>query len=369
MNNNKLQQKNRNYGIDLLRIVSMFMVVILHILNKGGILDSTENQLLKSNIAWLLEAAAFCAVNCYAIISGYVMLNSKFKFSNILNLYCTVIFYTIGTTLLFDIFTDQTIGIKTYIKSLFPFAYTTYWYFTSYFCMFLFTPFLNHTIHTTTKKQATMLVVSLMIVFSVLPTVFEEDFAITNHGYSALWLSVMYILGAYIKKYNIGKSTGKLKSILCYFCCIVLTWLSKIVIERLLTPAIGEIIRPDYLYQYVSPLMVLSAVSLLLFFSGLNISKIPQKLITFFSPLAFSVYLIHEEPLIVDEFIRNRFSDFGNLNVVFMVLAVLATTFIIWLSCSLIDYIRLNIFKFLKVKELCLLIESKVSVIFNNWVH
>ena len=31
----------RNYGIDLLRIVSMFMVVLLHTLGQGGILKST----------------------------------------------------------------------------------------------------------------------------------------------------------------------------------------------------------------------------------------------------------------------------------------------------------------------------------------
>lgn len=369
MNNNKLQQKSRNYGIDLLRIVSMFMVVTLHILDQGGIFIATETQALNNNIAWLLEAAAFCAVNCYALISGYVMLDSKFRLSNILNLYFTVIFYTLSVTFLFDIFTDKTIDIITYIKSIFPFAYTIYWYFTAYFCMFLFTPFFNHIIHTTSKKQATMLVASLLLIFSVLPTVFEEDFAITHYGYSALWLSVVYIFGAYIKKYNIGKAIGKRKAIFCYLCCIILTWLSKIVIENLLMPVTGDLIGPKYLYQYISPLMVLAAVSLLLFFSKLNIGKIPQKLITFFSPLAFSVYLIHEEPLITEEFIINRFSSFGELNAVFMVLAVFAATFAIWLICSLTDYIRLQIFRLLKIKEFCIFIENKASALFNKLVH
>ena len=31
--------EERNYGIDLLRIVSMMMVVLLHVLGQGGILD------------------------------------------------------------------------------------------------------------------------------------------------------------------------------------------------------------------------------------------------------------------------------------------------------------------------------------------
>lgn len=31
--------ERRNYGIDLLRMLAMWMVIILHILNKGGVLS------------------------------------------------------------------------------------------------------------------------------------------------------------------------------------------------------------------------------------------------------------------------------------------------------------------------------------------
>ena len=34
--------QERNYGIDFLRIISMFMIVILHILGNGGILASVQ---------------------------------------------------------------------------------------------------------------------------------------------------------------------------------------------------------------------------------------------------------------------------------------------------------------------------------------
>jgi len=37
-----LEIKNRNYGIDLLRIITMFMIVNLHILYHGGILSSEK---------------------------------------------------------------------------------------------------------------------------------------------------------------------------------------------------------------------------------------------------------------------------------------------------------------------------------------
>ena len=46
-----MTETKRNYGIDLLRIVSMVMIVILHILGQGGVLDAADN-LSPQYIAW-----------------------------------------------------------------------------------------------------------------------------------------------------------------------------------------------------------------------------------------------------------------------------------------------------------------------------
>ena len=64
--------EQRNRGIDLLRMAAMWMVVILHILNKGGVLGATAPLSVGCETARLLEIAAYCAVNCYGLISGYV---------------------------------------------------------------------------------------------------------------------------------------------------------------------------------------------------------------------------------------------------------------------------------------------------------
>ena len=66
----------RNYGIDLLRMILMLMVVILHVLGHGGVLDATTPLSAKYCVSWLIESFAYCAVNCYALISGYVYFNA-----------------------------------------------------------------------------------------------------------------------------------------------------------------------------------------------------------------------------------------------------------------------------------------------------
>ena len=63
----------RNYGIDLLRIVSMIMIPVLHILGQGAILDRSSALSGSYKAAWLLEIVCYCAVNVYGIISGYVL--------------------------------------------------------------------------------------------------------------------------------------------------------------------------------------------------------------------------------------------------------------------------------------------------------
>lgn len=62
----------RNHGIELLRIFAMLLAAVLHILKKGGVITASEGNLAAYSTVWLLEAAAYCAVNCYALISGYV---------------------------------------------------------------------------------------------------------------------------------------------------------------------------------------------------------------------------------------------------------------------------------------------------------
>lgn len=60
----------RNYGIDMLRLVAMFFVVICHVLGHGGVMKNATGY--NYSVSSLLQIVAYCAVNCYAIISGYV---------------------------------------------------------------------------------------------------------------------------------------------------------------------------------------------------------------------------------------------------------------------------------------------------------
>ena len=98
------KKHEKNYGIEWLRILSMYMVAVLHTLGQGGILGSFKQGDLSFSIAWFLETAAFGAVDCFALISGYVGYHSHFRYKKGLRLWFQTFFYTIGITILFAIF-------------------------------------------------------------------------------------------------------------------------------------------------------------------------------------------------------------------------------------------------------------------------
>ena len=70
--------KQRLSNIELLRIISMLMIIMLHLLSFGGMLNTYNTISAKAIFIWLMESLSFVAVNCYVIISGYFLVDSNF---------------------------------------------------------------------------------------------------------------------------------------------------------------------------------------------------------------------------------------------------------------------------------------------------
>ena len=178
-----MKEDKRNYGIDLLRIVSMFMVVVLHVIGNGGMLYTDTGNMTTSRIIWFIYIFCFCAVNCYALISGYVGYKSKFKFANIITLWLQVFFYTFSINLGFWILGWQEFSFSSLKSAFLPALNKEYWYFTAYFIMYMFIPILNLTLEKFNKKQMSVILGLGFIFLSLFPTFLMEDSFLTNKGF------------------------------------------------------------------------------------------------------------------------------------------------------------------------------------------
>lgn len=354
----------RNYGVDLLRLVSMVMVVVLHVLGKGDLIynETLDPASITSQVLWLFEVGAYCAVNCYALVSGYVGAFARFRYSNVLLLWLQVVCYSVGITLLFSALGIITITPPDLIDAFFPVCNDRYWYFTAYFCMFFFIPILNAGIKALSVQRLTMIVTILLIVTSVIPTMKGYDVFYLYDGYHALWLICLYLTGGLIRKANPSfKGLGTVGLVL-YLGMILITYLHTLHGDYY---AVGDSEIYLVLLSYCSPTIVLAALGLLLFFSRLSLGRF-SRIIQVCSPLYFAIYLIHEHPLVRDTFVVEQFGyllDEPILNMLIHLAGIVASICII---CMLVDAVRYGIFRVLKLRERLTALEDRFTAPYIN---
>ena len=346
--------QKRNYGVDLLRIVAMIMVVSLHVINQGGVLNATSGNIVNHLIARFLLATAYGAVNCYALVSGYVGIYSKHRYSNLMQLFLQVVFYTVTISGIFYFFNPDKIGMRSFLNAFLPVSNESYWYFTAYFGMYFFAPFLNKMLLSLSKKEAKSLIITIIIIFSVIPCVFQKDVFKSAWGYSMIWLCALYLFGGCVKITEPERKTNKKNAFLVFLICIFITYASTF---------LNGINKYTFLLTYTSPTVLISAAALLVLFSQFKFKEAFKKAISFFSPLAFGVYLIHTEPHVWNGVLLGRFSYLGNKNPALFIMIIFAIIFAIWFACSMIDYVRLKIFKLLHIKKWCTSMDCKLEKI------
>ncbi|MBQ0168127.1 MAG: acyltransferase family protein [Treponema sp.] len=361
--------KERNYGIDLLRMVSMFMVCVLHVLEQGGILDAAKAMSAQYEVAWFLDIAAFCAVNCFALISGYVGVDAKFRYTNGIMLWLRVFFYTLIITVFFAIFVPDSVHAGEWIKCAFPVMTYQYWYFTCYAALFIMLPLLNKGLNALSEKELKVLAVSLIILFSVLQIIFKgvlldaywQDEAgevfTTAEGYSPIWIIVLYVIGACLKKTGFFTKVSVWKALIGFILCALVTWAFKYVVDVKLyalprkkqTWELQAFSRR--LANYISPTILFEGIFLVALFEKLRLPEWLKKMVKVLSPMAFSVYLIHVHQLVWNYVLPGRFESYAKMPAPLMALAVLGTALGIYALCTVIDFVRVGIEKALKLKQ------------------
>lgn len=353
--------EKRNYNIDLFRIIAAFLVTVLHVLGQGGILKSASPTEINYWIAWFLEICAFCAVNCFALISGYVMVNKTVKVKNMLSLWFQILFYSLLFTTLFFVFLPESRSIKNLLVAFIPILGQQWWYVSSYFALCLFIPFLNKTINSISQQTYKKILLLILFVICCIDCVVRKDAFSLNGGYSAIWLMIVYLFGAYIRKYDICEKITSFKCVVGFFLMIALTFASKITISFFTKSFLGQVKFENTFISYISITILLSAIFLFLFCLKIKINNLASKLICLLSPAALGIYLIHVHPLVFKFLIKDAFVSFVTKSPIAMILCVILASLAIFVLCAIIELLRIQIFKLIKVSKLSEIIARKIN--------
>lgn len=346
------KNSTRIIGVDLLRILAMLMIVTSHVINHGSILKSLEVGSSRYQFFSALEVFMACAVNCYAIISGFVGVKTEIKIKRIIKLWIEVLFYSVGITTIAFFINKSSVSHTQIYNSFFPIMTERYWYITAYFGMMLLAPLFNQAINNIEKKKIEKIIIAMMLIFSVIFTILKffpisvYDAFKLNSGYSMLWLCILYIIGAYFGKHVEVKKFKKYKMIFGYIIMCTITFGFEFFFE-----SIGLNNYSKILTLYTSPTILAAAIFLFLLFLNIKINRL-KKFIVLMSNATLGVYLIHDNEIVRNNIISKIFINYTENSFMQLIIQTVLTILAIYCICSIIDIIRIKIFKLLKIEYL-----------------
>lgn len=345
----------RNLGVELFRVFSMYLIVLLHVLGQGGVYPACALLSPSYKAAWFLETIGYCSVNCYALISGYANAKNGFRFRRVISLWLEVLFFTVGTTAVCALIPSIEVSTSDWLLAVFPVTYKEYWYFNAYVLLFAFMPILNKGLASLTAGQYRLTCGFLFVLTAILPKISGSDIFVLGSGYSCMWLMILYVFGAYFRLHGIPKALKWYVTVPAFFLAGFAAWALKMYAETLLRDGVLESSSKSYVLlkgfvSYTSPFMVIMALAALIFFAKIPIRRrIPAVVVTYLGKATFGVFLFHVGSMMWFHWLGGRYRHYAAYPAWKLTLAVLSTTLALYLAFSLVSLFRIGLFRLARV--------------------
>jgi surface polysaccharide O-acyltransferase-like enzyme len=276
----------RNYGFDILRLISILGVIIMHTTSMYGVGFQIEDS--DSLFRYILSYSFEWSVPIFFMISGALILSKnenpkEFYLKRLHKILLPTLFWSSVYLLIhyfvdgFSLFSLIAITIK---------ANPSYhlWFMFAIIGLYIFTPIFRIIIHNTTKRQRYILI-SVVFFMSIIQNYLDTYL----HNTSTIFTIFIPYIGFYFLGYELYKTKIKLSS----FITIVGFFLLTIFIIIL-----GDLFQKKFNFNgnifasFLSPLVIAQAILLFIFLNNINYT-IDNPFTQKFSSLVYGVYLIH----------------------------------------------------------------------------
>lgn len=328
--------RERNYGIEALRLLFMYVICVMHLMWRGGIVPSCAAGTAQYGVFWLLEVSGYCSVNVFGIISGYTAVDKPRRYEKIVDMWMQAFFYSFVVTVILTALglDDEWSASKIGLCAL-PVMFGNYWYFTAYFALFFAIPLLNKFLFAVDERTAKRAFVTIAVLFSFL-TISSDPFK-TNVGYSAIWLMVLYCIGALAKRIKLFETRSSLTLLVWWALCVLSTW------------GVFMIAGSRYLMEFTSPTILLNGIIPVVLFSRL---RIKGTTIARATPYVFGIYLLQLNPVIWDNVLKGAFAGIADMPVILGVISLLAWSFAVFAIGFAVEVARSKIAQRIGVPQL-----------------
>lgn len=282
-----------------------------------------------------LEAWSKVAVDIFVIITGYFLVNQIFRWNKVLKLLSCTYFWGI-IILLLGFLLGLSIKTDYMYKSIFPLTPLN-WFARLYLLLYISIPLFNKIINSVSKAQLGQIIIVLTTMFYTVPTLISTF--ISGGGYltSYFTFGIMYMIGAYIRKYG----DEKLDKLSIYAGIVSIILILASILWNDIYMYDGRYIM--YLtHKGNSVVGLLSAIGIFTVFKNMKISYSP--IINTVASTTFAVYLIHNNPIISDWLWNTVIQANNYFGSPFFLLHMLSITSLIFVLCSVLEWMRLKVF-------------------------
>lgn len=329
-----MDKKVRQSNLELLRIVSMLLVLMVHYIPTRIIPSPETIRVDFWNTLGQLELKSICfvCVNCFVLITGYFGIQWKTKsFSKLIY---TIFFWGIVALVISKLITHALQSENLDYGSFWAETYTARWFIGAYLCLYIIAPIINAFINKSTAGELG----KFIIIFYTFSTVFgwflrSNNF---NEGMSELSLAGLYLIGAYLKKSDnrFFSFKGTTDLMIFFGLSLLLTGINACTYMMGIDKSI---------HSYLNPIVIIQSIHLFLFFKKLNIGYMPW--INVLAASTFSAYLFHDHQYIFPFYIH--IGEWLNENSPIALLCMIGIIFAIFLFCALVDVIGNRIFEYI----------------------
>lgn len=341
----------RQSNFELLRIIAMFLIVIHHSMYHGTLMVSNATILTKSTplTISIFNALAFggkMGVYIFVLITGYFMVNSNISLKKLVKLWLPIFFWSVLLTIIIGSVT-HCLTLPIIIKCIFPIIFNQYWFMTTYIFMYLLIPIMNVMLkYINTKEEVLLVILGLVIIF---PGVHIYG---TDVNILLVKFCIAYCFGGMIRKHSLLKQSW-FKRLGIFLLCF------SILVECLFTfvlTYVGFNLQNLKFISYsrlvdqgLTIFCFLAAIGLFILLGSKKIGY--HRWINMIASTVFGIYLIHDNKM-MENFLWLDILHMKSMisQPVYVVLYILFICLLIFVVCSLLEYIRKLLFQKLENK-------------------
>lgn len=356
MDSQSITKKKRDANIELLRIVAMLMIITLHFnIHSKALLVLGEPASNVQIFATVLEAIAITGVNVYVLISGYYLSSSKVRLSKVLLLILQVYFYTLLISCAMMFVGAYSVKpedkLDRALRYLFPISSEHYWFVTAYVIMYVLAPVMNAAVNTLERKQLKTVIIGLLTWFCFIKSIVPVKFGTDRMGYDFGWFICLYLIAAYIRKYNIVLFRDAKKSALVYLISVVVIAAFSLVFYKINFDTGNFNYYAEVPCHYNFFFALTGALGLFSVFRFMRLKEnLLADVIRIIAPYTLGVYLLHMHFEIADrwvEWIEQIIGETPLDNVLTFFIHLVISVLMVFFAGIFVDWIRKYIFNFI----------------------